>query len=298
MDALVWYHTVMRALGRISVFVVLVVTFCTGLFLVAIWSVDDAITHTSNQTLSFNREMFDTSKITARSFVVFDVQTGTEIISKEPKKVLPTASVAKLVAAALVYADSDIDATTSIQWSDVNTDGEAGKLHVGEVYSIRELTYPLLLESSNDASVVLLRVIPVLIYSMNTYIQSLGLSETVFFDTSGLSASNVSTAGELAIIARDIFIQNPHIFDITRLNQFIGTHTGWRNNNPLVHEQGYRGGKHGFTYEADRTVVAFFDETLIDGSIRTVGYVLLSSGSLQADIPVLRSQIKQLITLR
>jgi len=287
----------MRELGRISVFVVFAITFCTGLFLVALWSVDDAITHTSNPTLQFDKGTFDTSNVSAYSYVVFDAKTGTEIISKEPTKVLPTASVAKLVAAALIYANSDIDATTSIQWSDVNTDGRAGKLHAGEVYTVRELTYPLLLESSNDASVALSRVIPVLVDSMNTYVQSLGLSKTVFFDTSGLSASNVSTAGELAIIARDIFLQNPHIFDITRLDQFIGTYTGWRNNNPLVHEQGYRGGKHGFTYEADRTAVAFFDETLANGSVRTFGYCILSSDSLPEDMRILRTQIKGHVTL-
>jgi len=196
------------------------------------------------------------------------------------------------------YDSADLDATTTIVWSDVNTEGDAGKLHPYEEYTYRELMYPLLLESSNDAAAVLLRVSPDLLTRMGAYTQSLGLLVTTFNDTSGLSDKNVSTATELSILFRELYKNSPHIFDITRLKQFVGTHTGWLNNNPLIAQEGYRGGKHGFTNEANRTVVAFFDETIATGQVRTIGYVLLQSDDLKADIALLREVVHKNVSLK
>ncbi len=129
---------------------------------------------------------------------------------------------------------------------------------------------------------------------MNAYAQStLGLSSVAFGDASGLSDENKANAYDLAQLARHIRNDFPHVLDITQLPQYIGTHTGWVNNNPFITDPAYRGGKHGFTYSANRTAVAFFDETLAGGAVRTIGYVLLGSDDLQADMALLRTAIQQ-----
>lgn len=280
------------SLGRITIFTVVTLTLCTGLFLVAIWSVDDAIKYQPSLHVGF----IETTNISADAVLVFDVETGTEIVRKNETQQLPIASVTKLFTASVFHDIANLTATTSILWSDVNTDGDAGRLHPHEVYSYRELTFPLLLESSNDAAVTMLRVEPDLLEKMNLFVQSHNATATHFEDTSGLSAKNVSTAHDLFLLTQLLFKQDPHIFDITRLKQFLGTHTGWLNNNPLVHQDGYRGGKHGYTFEANRTVVAFFDETIATGETRTVGYVLLGSDHLKEDIEVLRSKVRTNVT--
>lgn len=284
----------MSLLGKITVLFVLLATLGIGLFLVALGTVQDALEYTP----TLHIQHIDTTLVSAESFVVFDVGTQTQIVTKNPDEVLPIASLTKLVTASLFYDSADLSATTSIVWADVITEGDSGRLHLYDVYSYRELVYPLLLESSNDAASTILRVQPKLLELMNAYVQNLGLTHTHFSDTAGLSKDNVSTAKEFLIIAVTLFDTNPHLFDITRLDQFIGTHTGWRNNNPLVQKEGYRGGKHGFTYEANRTVVAFFDETLASGQTRTVGYVLFGSNNIDTDITSLRAQVQHQVKLQ
>lgn len=282
----------LKTIGRITVFTVLFATLGIGFFSIAVWSVEDAVTYTP----TFKVSQFDVSSVSATSFYVVAVQTGQEIVSKNKDAVLPIASVTKLMSASVFYKDANLQATTSITWTDLVTDGEAGKLAYGDIYTYRELMFPLLLESSNDAAFVIDRVSSQIVTKMNAYVQDIGLKNTVFEDTSGLSPLNVGTAQELGLLNVHLYSVYPHIFDITRLTQFIGNNTGWRNNNPLVHEEGYRGGKHGFTYEAGRTDVAFFEETLATGQKVMMGYVILQSDNIKNDIRLLRGQVEQNVT--
>lgn len=276
-------------LGRVTVFVTVCLTFALGVFLIAAWTVKDTLEYTPQLRIG----ALDVSGTAAKAVVVFDVETGTEIASKNSTEPLPIASVTKLLTAAVFYRDADLAGSTTITWSDVNTYGDAGRIHAYEAYSHRELLFPLLLESSNDAASAMLRVYPKLLEYMNAYTQKLGLLETHFEDPSGLSEQNVSTAYELSVLARDIYRSHPHIVDITRLSQYVGTHTGWINNNPLVNEPGYRGGKHGFTEAANRTDVAFFEETLQNGTTRVIGYVVLGSDDVPSDINLLRATVQE-----
>lgn len=277
-------------IGRISILAVIVLMFASGMLLIAAWSVEYALRY--NPTLTVV-PITPSSEITAKAYMVFDQESGTQVISKQKDEVLPIASVTKLLSASVFYANADLQATTTIVWPDVVTPSTAGRLHLGEVYTYRELLYPLLLESSNDAAAAMARVLPELLPQMQAYADALNLQHTVFADASGLSAQNVSTAHELSILVRDLYDAQPHIFDITRLRQYIGTHTGWMNNDPFVAQEGYAGGKHGFTIAANRTATVFFDETLQNGAVRTVGYVLLGSDDLLADVELLREQVRQ-----
>lgn len=276
-------------LGRITLVAVMAATFGFGVLLVAVWSVEDALYYKPQ----LYAENFTVPEVSARALAVFDVHSGTEIAAKNAAEVLPIASITKLLTASIFYDETNLGATTSITWQDINTEGEAGRLHAYEVYTNRGLMYPLLLESSNDAAAVMLRVAPELQVKMQEYAASLGLVETVLDDTSGLSDKNVSTAHELSILLKALYEKEPHIFDITQLPLFIGKHTGWMNNSPFVHEEGYIGGKHGFTYAANRTAAVIFDETLPNGRIRTIGYILLGSDDLASDIALLRAEVQK-----
>ena len=278
-----------RTLGRITVFSILAFTLGTGIFLVAAWSIDDALQYEPSLQIG----VIQADEVSATSFLVFDMQTGTEIASKNSTAVVPIASITKLFTAASFLATADLDATTTILWSDVNTEGRAGKLRAYEEYQSRELLFPLLLESSNDAAVAMLRLQPTLLEIMRGYASTTGLFETHFEDTSGLSDKNVSNAYELFLLTRKLYFEKPHIFDITRLPQYIGTHTGWSNNNPLLASEGYQGGKHGFTYEANRTGIFLFEEVLTNNHKRIIGYVVLGSEDLAFDVQVLRKVIQK-----
>jgi len=232
-------------------------------------------------------------EVSAQSYLVFEAATGKALLAQTENKVRPIASITKLFSAASVLAQGKLTATTSVTWSDLATEGESGKLEPFDIYSNRDLLWPLLLESSNDAAAALARSNPELLKAMNNHASELGLRDTAFADASGLSADNISTARELAVLSLSLYQQQPHLFDITQLPQYIGSQTGWVNNSPFIGEPNYRGGKHGFTYEANRTAVAFFEEELNSGQTQLFGYVLLGSEDLVSDMQILRHHITQ-----
>ena len=229
--------------------------------------------------------------ISASSYLVFDLETAQVLLEHNPDQVLPIASVTKLFTAVALIQNYLLEATTTITWSDLATEGEAGKLRFGQTYSYRELLSPLLLESSNDASSALVRATDYSLVSlMNEFVKNNGANKTTFFDASGLDERNVSTATELASLVRVINIQERYIFDITQLPQYIGPYTGWLNNNPVHTFSGYRGGKHGYTLAANRTLVALIDQPF-KADNRMLGYILLGSDNLQSDVTNLQSFI-------
>lgn len=233
------------------------------------------------------------SEVTAGSWLVFDLERGEVIYSYQDQEVRPVASITKLPAAKIFADKNDVWATTSITWSDLNHYGRAGKLSYGEVYNYHTLFFPLLLESSNDTAAVLEREHSNLVADMNQYAQSLGLSNTVFTDASGLSLTNVSTAREIKSLLQDIFAANRHLVDISSLQSYLVPTKGWINNSPFALEDGYLGGKHGYLPEANKTAAVIFKEQLASGNSRIIGYVLLGSENLKQDIDLLRNEVQK-----
>ena len=230
----------------------------------------------------------DILELPVSAFAIFDVETGEILVSKNSGKKLPIASVTKLVTAASAMDNLDLDLAAIITASDVLTEGKAGKLQAGEKYSQRELLFPLLLESSNDAAVVFERVTDDgIISGMNSFVENLGATQTSFADASGLSSRNISTAEDLALVTTYLYENQPHVFDMTKLPQYVGPYTGWVNNNPVIEKDNYLGGKHGFTHAAKLTIVSLFEEDFVAES-RAIGYVVLGSSDLRADISALR----------
>jgi D-alanyl-D-alanine carboxypeptidase (penicillin-binding protein 5/6) len=226
--------------------------------------------------------------ISAPAYAVFDAETGAILASADMDTLYPIASVTKLFTAVAILETFNPESTTTIAWSDVAGEGEAGKLHPNEVYSYRELLFPLLLESSNDAADTLERATGAqLLPAMAAVAAEYGATHSTFADASGLSAENVSTVHDLIAFSRAIGEKYPFVYDISKLQQYIGVYTGWRNNNPVAQMDEYRGGKHGYIMAAGRTIVAHFDESFSAGH-RTLGYVILGSEDLRSDVSILR----------
>lgn len=234
--------------------------------------------------------------LTTNVFRVFNVTSGAVIMSSHESMVVPIASIAKLFAGAAVVSTVNLNATTSITRTDLEAHGKAGKLSYGDEYSYQELLFPLLLESSNDAAATINRSLgTTLLTSMNALRKDVGAFDTLFTDSSGFDDGTVSTAYDLQLLLTSIYKNQPHIFDITVLSHYIGSQTGWMNNNPFAHDEGYLGGKHGYTIAAGRTAVALFDEE-INGRTYTVGYIILGSTNLKEDMEKLRSSVKNSAT--
>jgi D-alanyl-D-alanine carboxypeptidase len=153
--------------------------------------------------------------------------------------------------------------------------------------------FPLLLESSNDAALALDHATKGgLVRALDTVAKKYGADHAHFSDASGLSASNTTTARDLMNFSRAVGEKYPFVYDISELPQYIGEYTGWLNNNPVFNTDSYRGGKHGYTPAAGRTLVAQFLEHFTAGD-RTIGYIILGSDNLAIDVATLRSYVSE-----
>lgn len=230
--------------------------------------------------------------VSARAWGVYDTETGERLLAHESGAALPIASLTKLMTAAVAYERVPA-ATTTLSWRAVATEGRAGRLEVGETLSVYELLFPLLIESSNDAAEALAEQAgrDSFIGGMNLAAARLGMLDTVYADPSGLSPENISTVDDLARLVGHLAAREPHLLDITRLSQYVGVAHTWVNVNPVAGVDTFRGGKHGYTEEADRTFVGLFEHEFPGGERRTLTIVLLGSENLVADVAALRSVV-------
>ena len=140
------------------------------------------------------------------SVLVLDQATGQTLVDKHSSAVVPIASLTKLMTA-MVLLDAHLDPRESIS---ITTDDKDelrhshSRLPVGTHLLRQEALMLALVASENRAAHALGRTFPggltAFVAGMNRKALTLGLSGTHFEDPTGLSANNVATARDLALI--------------------------------------------------------------------------------------------------
>lgn len=127
------------------------------------------------------------------------------------------ASLTKIMTALVVLSEYDLDQEIIIT-DEVSQIGEASmNLKTGEIYTVKELLWGMLLLSANDASEALARNHPTgrqgFIQAMNDYADKLNLSRTHFVNPSGLDEDdgsyNQSSALDLIILSWHTYYKFP-----------------------------------------------------------------------------------------
>lgn len=251
-----------------------------------------------NQTISKYTKTFEIKenkkppRISAISYLAADLETGKIFISQNINQRLSIASITKLMTAIVADETLGLDTKTTVTGSAISTYGTQGGLKKGEKYSILEMFYPLLMESSNDAAeaLALTEDRQTFISEMNKKALSIGLFNTAYGDASGLSPENVSTVGDLFKLTQYISKYRKYIFEIsTEKKKELGKKV-WFSNSRFRSDSDYMGGKNGYTDEAQKTQVALFDEKFGDEK-RTVVYIILRSIDVPYDIKMLRDYV-------
>jgi len=230
-------------------------------------------------------------KVTAGAYLVEDLDTGAVAARYNPDKVLPIASLTKLVTAEVAKKLIPAETRITLTQAPLNTYGDTGFLRRGETFTAHDLLYPLLMVSSNDVAEVYAQYYgrAAFIKAMNQFAQSIGAYKTYFDDPSGLSPNNVSSAGDLALILDWIRKNDPDTLGITLTKRItIRSHT-WINPTAFLNWSNYLGGKNGYTDEADRTAAALF--TLGDPK-HAYAVVVLGSDSRNPDVVQLLAKVK------
>ena len=234
--------------------------------------------------------------LSARAYVVFDDENGEEIFSHDASTRHEMASVVKLITADTLFLQpsSVLAATATISWQALSAEGDTGLLEAGEHYTLRELVFPLLLSSSNDAAEAIAeaRGGNKFIVAMRARAKAVGMSSTTIDDSSGLSPRTTTTARDLMALLRFLYRENRHELDITTLPRYVGAHHTWQNTDPVSRLPGFIGGKQGHTDTAQSTLAALFSISTPIHKNRTVGIVLLGSTDLEGDTKAVLKALK------
>jgi serine-type D-Ala-D-Ala carboxypeptidase (penicillin-binding protein 5/6) len=204
-----------------------------------------------------------------RAGLLFDLDTGQVLWRRNPTRVLPIASLTKMMTALLVVAGEPPGARVRITKEARDAPGSrVGLLPKRKPVRVESLLYGLLLPSGNDAAHALAQKVAgtsrAFIVAMNAKAQQLNLGCTHFTSVDGfVDAGNHSCAVDLAALARAVL-------DQPRLARIVGARSavlrfptkGGKlylfNNNPLL-RTGYAGTigvKTGFTDAAGHCLVA------------------------------------------
>ncbi|MEK7640407.1 MAG: serine hydrolase [Patescibacteria group bacterium] len=164
------------------------------------------------------------------------------------------ASLTKLMTAVVALEKFSEEVSYTASFRAVATEGAAGYLVAGKKYSLSELLRSMLVFSSNDAAAVLAESYGTdkFIFTMNEKAAILKMSDTRYFDPSGLSPLNQSSAEDLQKLLSYIFRNLPQIFLISRENIQGATH-------PFVADPNFLGGKTGFLDEAGGNLISLFN---------------------------------------
>jgi D-alanyl-D-alanine carboxypeptidase (penicillin-binding protein 5/6) len=219
------------------------------------------------------------------SGLMFDLDTGRVLWRRDPTRVLPIASLTKMMTALLVARRVPPGSKVRITRQALSYKGSGvGLFRRGRRVGVETMLNGLLLPSGNDAAIALAQrvsgTLPRFVALMNRRARAMGLTCTHFSAPDGFTdRGNHSCTSDLAALARAV-LREPRLARIVRRRQAVlpfpikGGKVYLYNHNPLL-RQGYRGVtgiKTGYTVAAGRCLVA----TVRRGQVR-LGVVLLHS---------------------
>ncbi len=208
-------------------------------------------------------------QLASGSALVVDAATGQTLFSKNAEQTRSIASITKLMTAMVTLdASPSMQEVLSIDDEDVDyLKHTHSRLAVGTKLSRYNMLRLALMSSENRAASSLSRHYPggrqAFIRAMNNKAASLGMSHTRFYDPTGLTPSNISTAEDLAKMVRaasryDLI----HQFTTTPEREVTltsGSVLQYRNTNVLVRDPSsdwnIQVSKTGYTQEAGRCLV-------------------------------------------
>ena len=218
----------------------------------------------SNNTFAQNSN----PDIKSQAAMVFNAQNERVIYDKNADKVMPIASITKLMTA-MVTLDARLSPNEKIMITNADVDKlkrTSSRLPVGSSYPRHELLRLALMSSENRAAAALGRTYPggtqAFVNAMNLKAKKIGMVNSRFVDSTGLNSGNVATARDLAklVAASNNYTAIREFSTTSKHSVSPGNKRGqlqYVNSNSLVRNQGWEIGvsKTGYLNEAGRCLV-------------------------------------------
>ncbi|MBR7798773.1 D-alanyl-D-alanine endopeptidase [Undibacterium sp. FT137W] len=217
------------------------------------------------------------------AFVV-EQDSSKVLFEKNAEVSLPIASITKLMTSLVVVeSKQDLDEMIEITTDDLDKEkGTGSRLAIGAKLSRADLLHIALMSSENRAASALGRNYPgglsAFVAAMNAKAKQLGMNDTYYVDSSGLSSKNVASARDLVKLINAAY-QHPLIREYSTDSHYVVNPKGKRlleygTTNKLVEQSDWNIGlqKTGYIAEAGRCLVM---QAIIEG--RAVVMVFLDS---------------------
>ena len=204
--------------------------------------------------------------LSAQSALLMEVQSGQVLFAQNEDERLPMASTTKIMTALVAVEQGDPRQLCVVSKRAAGKEGSSLYLKAGEVYTLEQLLYGLLLRSGNDAAAVIAESVggseENFVQLMNETARRIGLNNTHFDNPSGLNGdTHYTTARELALLTA-YALQNEEFCRYFGAKQYVieqaPTHEGRTLVNKhrlLTSRQDVIGGKTGYTKASGRCLV-------------------------------------------
>jgi D-alanyl-D-alanine carboxypeptidase (penicillin-binding protein 5/6) len=209
--------------------------------------------------------VFDT---TARAAIMIDARTGAVLFEKNPDEALPPASMSKLMTAYMVFErlkEGSLKMTDELPVSERawRTGGSKMFVEVGKTVSVSDLLRGMIIQSGNDACIVLAEAIAgseeAFAQLMTERARELGMTSSHFANANGLpDPQHYMSVRDLATLARHIIEDFPEYYGIYAEEEYTFNGIRQFSRNPLLRAgvPGVDGLKTGHTQEAGYGLVA------------------------------------------
>ena len=207
---------------------------------------------------------------TAKYVMVTEFETGRVLMAKEKDAPMKPASMAKIMTSYVVFSrikDGSLALEDQILVSEKawKMGGSRSFLKPGTRYSVKELLYGMIVQSGNDAAVVLAEGLAGteenFVQEMNLTAQKLGMKNTNFTNATGWPHPDLTTTAEDLNILATALIRDfptdkyPELYPIYSVKSYTLNDIKQGNRNPLLYgksaaENGVDGLKTGYTEES------------------------------------------------
>lgn len=222
--------------------------------------------------------------IKARAYILQDYESGRVLVEVNADEPVEPASLTKMMTVYVVLAQLaegkfQIDDPVPISEKAWRMGGSKMFIEVGKEVPVEDLLKGVIIQSGNDASVALAEFVAgdetTFADLMNQYAHRLGMTNTNFFNSSGLPhPDHYSTARDLAIMAAALIRDFPVHYPLHAVRDYTWNNIKQYNRNPLLRrDASVDGVKTGHTQSAGYCLVASAKE----GDMRLVSALLGSA---------------------
>lgn len=203
-------------------------------------------------------------EISGEVYLAADLKNNFVFLEKDSEKVVPIASIVKLMTALVASEYINLQGKIEINPTDLMATSFP-RLKARETYNGFDLLYLLLTESSNEAAKTLARFLGEenFLVLMNKKAKSLGMTNTHFEDFWGGGSENISNAKDLFALAKYLFHNRKFLLDISGGKIYYGliskNFNDLKNLNCFSEKENFVGGKTGKTTVAKETVLSVFE---------------------------------------